>query len=126
MEVTARQIEELFSALGERVRLRLACCLLAAPEGLTVSDLVRTLGLPQPNVSRHLKLLAAAGLVEPRREGRWVRYALKRVKHPFFENLRCCMASCCCCTDIAEDLQKLRVRVTRRKPTARARQQRRP
>jgi len=108
--VTSTQIEELFSVLGERARLRLACCLLTAPEGLTVTDLVKALGLPQPNVSRHLKLMKAAGLVEPRREGRWIRYALARVDHPFFENLRCCMQACCCCTDIAEDLRRLRLR----------------
>lgn len=106
--LTSIQVEELFSVLGERARLRLACCLLAAPEGLTVTDLVKALGLPQPNVSRHLKLMKAAGLVEPRREGRWIRYALARTDHPFFENLRCCMQACCCCTDIAEDLRRLR------------------
>jgi len=106
--VTSKQIEELFGVLGERVRLRLACCLLAAPQGLTVGELVGAVGAPQPNVSHHLKLMKAAGLVEARREGRFIRYALVRVAHPFFESLRCCVQACCCEPDIAEDLKKLR------------------
>jgi len=57
------------AALGEESRLRLYA-LLAEAE-LAVSELVTILGQSQPRVSRHLKLLLEAGLVERRREGAW-------------------------------------------------------
>jgi ubiquinone/menaquinone biosynthesis C-methylase UbiE/DNA-binding transcriptional ArsR family regulator len=58
------------AAAGEATRLRLLA-LLAEAE-LTVSELVTILGQSQPRVSRHLKLLVEAGLVERHREGAWV------------------------------------------------------
>src|SRR5215470_9420191 len=63
---------ELHSALrtaGEPTRLRVLG-LLAEAE-LTVSDLTEILRQSQPRISRHLKLLAEAGLVERFREGSW-------------------------------------------------------
>jgi ubiquinone/menaquinone biosynthesis C-methylase UbiE len=56
-------------AAGEETRLRLLA-LLAEAE-LTVSELVSILGQSQPRVSRHLKLLVEAGLLERHREGAW-------------------------------------------------------
>ena len=41
----------------------------AAPNDLTVGNLVSTLGLSQPNVSKHLKALRDSGLVSVREEG---------------------------------------------------------
>jgi ArsR family transcriptional regulator len=115
MKLTSRQTRELFAVLGDRVRLRLACCLLLARDGLSVSELVDALGEPQPNVSRHLRLMRAAGLVEERREGRWVYYALVNARHAFYENLRCCVETVCCCGDIQEDLRRLRRRMRLRR-----------
>ncbi len=57
------------AAVGEETRLRLLA-LLAEAE-LTVSELVVILGQSQPRISRHLKLLVEAGLVERHREGAW-------------------------------------------------------
>ncbi|MGQ0612496.1 MAG: ArsR/SmtB family transcription factor [Planctomycetaceae bacterium] len=50
--------------------------ILAALEGheLAVSELARTLGLSQPRISNHLKLLRDAGALEARREGTWTFY----------------------------------------------------
>jgi ubiquinone/menaquinone biosynthesis C-methylase UbiE len=56
-------------AAGEDTRLRILV-LLEAGE-LTVSDLTEILGQSQPRVSRHLKLMAEAGLIERSREGSW-------------------------------------------------------
>lgn len=61
-----------FRAIGEETRLRIMV-LLARGE-LTVSELVQILGQSQPRVSRHLKILADAGLVERYREGSWMFY----------------------------------------------------
>jgi demethylmenaquinone methyltransferase/2-methoxy-6-polyprenyl-1,4-benzoquinol methylase/ArsR family transcriptional regulator len=64
------------TAAGEATRLRLLA-LLAEAE-LTVSELVTILGQSQPRVSRHLKLLAEAGLVERHREGSWVFFLISQ------------------------------------------------
>ena len=56
-------------ATGEETRLRILA-LLAETE-LTVSDLTEILRQSQPRLSRHLRLLAEAGLVERFREGAW-------------------------------------------------------
>lgn len=57
-------------AVAEPTRLRLLA--LCAHGELTVSELVGILGQSQPRVSRHLKLLTEAGLLERIREGSWV------------------------------------------------------
>ena len=61
-------------AAGEPTRLRVLA-LLAEGE-LTVSDLTDILGQSQPRISRHLKLLVEAGLVERHREGAWAFFGL--------------------------------------------------
>jgi ubiquinone/menaquinone biosynthesis C-methylase UbiE len=59
-------------AAGDSTRLRLLLLLLRAE--LTVSELTQILGQSQPRVSRHLKLLCDAGLLERFKEGAWVFY----------------------------------------------------
>jgi ubiquinone/menaquinone biosynthesis C-methylase UbiE/DNA-binding transcriptional ArsR family regulator len=61
-------------AAGEATRLRILA-LLAEAE-LTVSDLTDILRQSQPRLSRHLRLLAEAGLVERFREGSWAFFRL--------------------------------------------------
>ena len=61
-------------AAGEQTRLR-ALALLTEGE-LAVGELAQALGQSQPRVSRHLKLLTEAGLVERIPEGAWVFYRL--------------------------------------------------
>jgi len=62
------------NAAGEETRLRLLALL--SQSELTVSEVVAILGQSQPRVSRHLKLLVEAGLVERRREGAWAFFRL--------------------------------------------------
>ena len=59
-------------AAGDPTRLRLLLLLRQAE--LTVSELIEIVGQSQPRVSRHLKLLCAAGLIERFKEGSWVFY----------------------------------------------------
>jgi ubiquinone/menaquinone biosynthesis C-methylase UbiE/predicted DNA-binding transcriptional regulator len=61
-------------AIAEPSRLRLL--ILCARGELTVSELAQILGQSQPRVSRHLKLLCEAGLLDRFREGSWVFYRL--------------------------------------------------
>jgi len=70
-------MEEMLGALraiAEPSRLRLL--ILCARGELTVSELAQILGQSQPRVSRHLKLLCEAGLLDRFREGSWVFYRL--------------------------------------------------
>src|SRR4249920_738298 len=64
-------------ATGEETRLRILC-LLAEAE-LTVSELTEILRQSQPRISRHLKLLTEAQLVERFREGSWAFF--RRAEH---------------------------------------------
>lgn len=61
-------------AAGEATRLRILALLGQAE--LTVKDLTAILGQSQPRISRHLKLLAEAGLIDRHPEGAWVFYRL--------------------------------------------------
>jgi ubiquinone/menaquinone biosynthesis C-methylase UbiE/DNA-binding transcriptional ArsR family regulator len=61
-------------AAGEDTRLRVL--VLLAEAELTVSDLTQILRQSQPRISRHLRLLAEAGLVERFREGAWAFFRL--------------------------------------------------
>ena len=65
---------EMFRALADPTRLRIVA-LLRAME-LSVGELAQVLGQSQPRVSRHVRILADAGIAERRREGSWVFLAL--------------------------------------------------
>src|SRR5262245_42275176 len=64
-------------AAGEDTRLRILA-LLAEAE-LTVSDLTDILGQSQPRISRHLKLLAEARLINRYREGTWAFFHMAEI-----------------------------------------------
>jgi ArsR family transcriptional regulator len=74
MTLSANQAVEVLRAAGEPTRLRILALL--AREELAVLELCRVLDQSQPRVSRHLKLLAEAGLVERFPDGAWVFYRL--------------------------------------------------
>ena len=63
-------------AVGEPTRLRLLA--LCAVRELSVSDIAQIVGQSEPRVSRHLKILGEAGLIERLRQGQWVHYTLAR------------------------------------------------
>src|SRR3954468_11649530 len=67
-------LQAVLRAAGEGTRLRVLALL--AEADLTVSDLTKILRQSQPRISRHLKLLAEAGLVDRFREGSWAFYRL--------------------------------------------------
>ena len=77
--------ELLFKTLSDPTRLRLLNLL--AEDEVCVCDLHGTLGLDQPKVSRHLARLRAAGLVEVKRNGKWMHYRLVRPVDPLVRNV---------------------------------------
>lgn len=64
----------LFLALGDRTRLRLLN--LMRDREICVSSFTGTLGHSQPLISRHLAYLRNSGLVEARRDGKWMHYRI--------------------------------------------------
>ena len=78
--ISAEQAEQLagvLKAIAEPTRLRLLS-LVAAHEGreACVCDLTAPVGLSQPTVSHHLKVLVDAGLLEREKRGVWAYYRL--------------------------------------------------
>ena len=73
-EYGVRSLTKLFRALGDETRLRIVA-LLAHGE-LCVCHLEQALELSQPNISRQLGVLRAAGVVDARRDGSWMYYSL--------------------------------------------------
>jgi len=74
---------EVFKALGDPHRLKAlhflatadqGCC--TNKDGVCTCDVQEVLGLAQPTVSHHMKILAEAGLVVATKRGKWTYYTL--------------------------------------------------
>ena len=75
----AYNVERFFQALGDNTRLRLLSLMNA--QEICVCYFVEILGGPQPKISRHLAYLRSAGIVEARREGKWMHYRIVMPPH---------------------------------------------
>ena len=74
MRMQLDQMVNVLKAVAEPSRLRILALL--SKGDLTVSDLTTILGQSQPRVSRHLKLLAEADLIDRYQEGAWAYFRL--------------------------------------------------
>ena len=74
---TAERLAGVLKALAEPTRLRLVS-MIAGHEGAEacVCDLIEPVGLTQPTVSHHLKVLVDAGLLERSQRGKWAYYRI--------------------------------------------------
>jgi ArsR family transcriptional regulator len=73
----AEGLSRLLKAVADPTRLQLISLIKAAPKGeACVCDLTEPLGLRQPTVSHHLKVLVEAGLLSRERRATWMWYAL--------------------------------------------------
>jgi ArsR family transcriptional regulator, arsenate/arsenite/antimonite-responsive transcriptional repressor len=72
---TAARLAQAFKALSDPSRVKLVS-LIAAAEGAEacVCDLTEPVGLSQPTVSHHLRILVEAGLVTREQRGKWAYY----------------------------------------------------
>jgi ArsR family transcriptional regulator, arsenate/arsenite/antimonite-responsive transcriptional repressor len=69
------RIASIFRVLGEPARLQLLNLIAAQPsQEVRACELVETLGLSQPTVSHHLKVMYEAGLLTKERRGTWIYY----------------------------------------------------
>jgi DNA-binding transcriptional ArsR family regulator len=64
-----------FRLLGEPMRLKILQAICDKPRA--VSEIVEVTGATQPNVSRHLALLAAAGVIQREKDGQFAYYSLR-------------------------------------------------
>lgn len=73
----ADDLARLMKALADPTRLRLLS-IVAASEGqeACVCDLIEPVGLAQPTVSHHLKVLTDAGFLSRSKRGTWAYYAI--------------------------------------------------
>ncbi len=87
----AEELAGTLKALADPVRLRLLSFIAAQPEGeACVCHVTAPVGLSQPTVSHHLKLLHLAGLLEREKRGAWVYY---RVVPDRLEAVRAALAT---------------------------------
>jgi ArsR family transcriptional regulator len=71
-----KEIINVFKALSDETRLRLFYILNRSDREAAVCELVDAVEESQYNVSKHLRILAAAGLIKENKSGRWVLYSL--------------------------------------------------
>lgn len=72
---TAETLARMFKALGDPTRVKLLSMIAAAPAGeACICDMTDPVGLSQPTVSHHMKLLAEAGLVTREKRGKLAYY----------------------------------------------------
>jgi DNA-binding transcriptional ArsR family regulator len=69
---------EAFKALAHLTRLQVFFCLVRAGRELSVGEIQAEVEIPGPTLSHHLDLLRRAGLLESRKEERYVYYSVKR------------------------------------------------
>jgi ArsR family transcriptional regulator, arsenate/arsenite/antimonite-responsive transcriptional repressor len=73
----AGELARLLKALADPTRLRLVSMVAAHEEGeACVCDLTEPLGLTQPTISHHLKILVEAGIFTRDKRGVWAYYSL--------------------------------------------------
>jgi len=80
-----RPLTRAFRALGDETRIRIVALLVHGE--LCVCHLESALGISQPNCSRHLGILKAAGIVDSRRDGTWVYYRISDQEHDSVKNV---------------------------------------
>jgi ArsR family transcriptional regulator len=98
------RVDQMFRAFSDKTRFRILHLLLRGE--MCVGDLVTTLRIRQPAVSRHLAYLRRVGLVSTRKRGLWVHYTLLPARSTFHKKLLECLACSCLCdiSDIRKDV----------------------
>jgi ArsR family transcriptional regulator len=74
---SAEELARLFKAVSDPARLQLLALIRASDAGeVCACDLTAPLGLSQPTVSHHLKILTEAGLIAREQRGTWAWFSL--------------------------------------------------
>jgi DNA-binding transcriptional ArsR family regulator len=81
-----------FKALAHPGRLQVFFTLVRARGELTAGEIQETLGIPAPTLSHHLDQLRRAGLIQSRRQERFIHYS---VAGPMINDLVRLLTACC-------------------------------
>jgi ArsR family transcriptional regulator len=77
-EAEAERLASTLKVLADPARLRLVSFIAAQPDAeACVCNLTGPIGLSQPTVSHHLKLLVGAGILDREQRGRWAYFSLR-------------------------------------------------
>jgi ArsR family transcriptional regulator len=76
---------KVFKALGDKNRLTIVRMLEVKP--MCVCEITAALDLATSTVSKHLRLLNEAGLIQDSKEGKWVNYSLVSDPSPFVDEM---------------------------------------
>jgi len=78
---SAEELASLIKAVADATRLQIVAHLRSSPEcAACVCDIADEVGVSQSTVSHHLRILAAAGIVESEKRGYWTWYSLRRTR----------------------------------------------
>jgi len=77
LEADATHVEA-FKALAHLTRLQVFFFLVRAQGEVSAGEIQEAVGVPAPTLSHHLDLLRRAGLIESRREERYIYYSVRR------------------------------------------------
>jgi ArsR family transcriptional regulator len=77
-EQQLKKTARIIKALADENRIRILC-LLKNKRDLCVCEITKIIGLAQPTISSHLKLLENAGLIESYKDGLWVNYNISNL-----------------------------------------------
>ena len=99
-----KQYASFFAALADENRLRLLH--LMKDGEICVCFLQGTLRTNQPKISRHLAYLRRAGLVDARRDGKWMHYRLRKLPRELQPVLNSALAALVRDPQIQKDVQR--------------------
>lgn len=103
----------IFKALSEITRLKIIWLLINVDSKICVSEIIEVLNVPQYNVSRHLKILSKAGLLEESKEGKWVYYFIKETDSVFMQHIKNAVSTISE-TDMTVEVQRCKQRLLTR------------
>lgn len=83
-----------FAAAGSEPRLEVLLALVrAGPSGLTIGQIIDSVGIPASTLAHHLRFLDAGGLIVQEKRGRAV---INRANYPILETLAAFLLEECC------------------------------
>ena len=80
--INQKNAADVFKVLSDPTRLRIMRLLVVNKTEICVCEFVDSMEEQQYNVSKHIKLLESSGLIERRKESRWIYYSTTKEKDP--------------------------------------------
>jgi ArsR family transcriptional regulator, arsenate/arsenite/antimonite-responsive transcriptional repressor len=111
--IDMEQFVKQLKSLGDASRMKIIRLLCEANDDLCVCEIMDAIEDSHSNISRHLKILRAAGLVNEKKEGRWAYFSLADSDSAFHKNLLQTIRSIPG-KYIADDSERLKLRLSLR------------